>query len=121
MANLGLIETKLNSLPTTLRALFVDVFRGFLKDLRFGHPADMTPSENFGGHFYEATTASVADTEFTVAHEFGRVPYLAFPVLDLNTVGSRIVPLKVTRVADDKRIYLSSSVTSAPIMLFLEG
>ena len=121
MASLGLIESKIQGLPTNIRPVVLEIFRAFLKDLRLGHPEDQEPSENFGGHFYEGTTASVANVEFTIAHGFGRKPYLLLPVLPLDVAGAKLVPLKVERVADTKRIFLSSSVTSAPITVLLEG
>ena len=123
MADLGRVEAELNGLPVTLRPIFFRIFQTILKDLRLGHPTFGTadPSTNFGGGFFHGTTDPVANTEFSVTHGFGRTPYLAVPVLPLDSVGSRLVPLTVTRVADARRIYLSSSVTSAPFSLFVEG
>jgi hypothetical protein len=123
MADLGFVSQELNALPANLRPVFLRIFQAVLKDLRMGHPTgeQPNPSTNFGAGFFDATTPSGADDEFTIAHTFGRTPYLAIPVLPLDAVGSKIVPLTVTRAADDKRIYLSSSETSAPITLFIEG
>jgi hypothetical protein len=123
MADLGLISAEINALPPELRPIFTRIFTAMLTDLRFGHPkgAQPDPLKNFGGGFFQGTTAAMADTEFTIAHGFGRTPYLAWPVLPLDQVGTRLVDLAVTRAADDKRIYLSSSVTDAALTLAIEG
>lgn len=76
---------------------------------------------NVGGHWYETTTHATPGTEFTIAHGFGRTPYLLFPVLPLDIDGAQLVPLTVSRVADEKRIYLTSSVGSANIIVGVEG
>lgn len=123
MADLGFIRSKIAALPAELRPIFTDIFTIVLKDLRLGHPTGSQPDPltNFGGGFFQGTTASIANDEFTIAHGFGRTPYLAWPVLPLDQVGTRTVDLAVTRAADNKRIYLSSSVVSAPITVVVEG
>jgi hypothetical protein len=105
------------------RATMLRIFRAFLKDIRFGHPTGDVPDPtlNMAGGFYHGTTPSTPGTEFTIAHGFGRVPYLAVPVLRLDAVGSSIVPLTVSRVADEKRLYFTSTVASAPVSLAVEG
>ena len=103
------------------------ILTALFKDLRFGHPdADLMAAgrnamENFGGGFMQATTPATPGTEFSIAHNFGRAPYLAIPVLPLDMVGAQLVPLTVSRAADDKRIYLSSTVANAPIVIAVEG
>lgn len=123
MASLSLVESEIAALPQELRPIFKRIFQALLKDLRFGHPTGDVPDPmtNFGGGFFHGTTHAAANTEFSLPHGFGRVPYLLFPVLPLDTVGARIVPLTVTRAADDKRVYLSSSVESAPVTVAIEG
>lgn len=123
MADLGFIEGEIRALPADLRATFTRIFRGFLKDIRFGHPKGEQPDPmlNLGGGFFSATTPAVANTEFVITHGFGRTPYLVIPVLPLDVVGAQMVPLTVTRAADDRRIYLSSSVTNAAITIAVEG
>lgn len=123
MADLGLLTAKINSLPQNLRAPMLEIVTILTKDMRFGHPKQEQPDPalNFGGGFFAGTTAAIADDEFTIAHGFGRVPYLAIPVLPLDTENAEIVPLMVTRAADDKRLYFSSSVQSAPVLLYIEG
>jgi hypothetical protein len=123
MASLSLVEGEIRSLPEALRPGLLRIFRAILPDLRFGHPTGDTsdPSTNFGAGFFAVTTPAVANTEFTIPHGFGRTPYLVVPVLPLDQVNAQIVPLKVTRVADDKRVYLSSSVASATLTVLIEG
>lgn len=121
MAQLGGIESDLGSLPSGIQVALRNIFRGILRQWRFGRPEDGTPSENFAAGFFAVTTDPTPGTEFSIAHNFGRAPYLAINVLDLQTVGYMAVPLEVSRVADARRIYLKSTVASAPIVLFVEA
>lgn len=123
MADLGFIESEIKSLPVELRPTFLRIFRALLKDIRFGHPIGDQPDPmvNMAGGFFHGTTPSTPGEEFSIAHGFGRTPYLALPVLRLDAVGSSVVSLTVARVADDKRIFLTSTVASAPFSLAVEG
>lgn len=123
MADLGYIRSEINSLPAELKPTFVRIFTALLKDLRFGHAKGEQPDPllNFGGGFFHVTTAAVPGDEFTIPHGFGRTPYLAIPCLLLDVVGSSVGPLTVSRVADDKRIYLTSTETSLPVSVIVEG
>lgn len=121
MADFGYITREVASLPKELRPSFLRIFQAILRDLRLGHPADATAATNFGGAFYEFTTPATPGDTFTIAHQFGRAPYLAIPVLPLDTVNATLVPLTVQRAADEKRIYLTSSVASATGIVYLEG
>lgn len=123
MADLGTIEQEINSLPAAIRPTMLRIFRAFMKDMRFGHPKGEQPDPmtNFGGGFFHGTTPSTPGDEFTIAHGFGRTPYLAFPALRLDAVGSSVVPLTVSRVADDRRVYFTSTEADAPVTLIIEG
>lgn len=123
MSDLGFLEREIYSLPAAIRPTMLRILTHLSKNLRFGHPRQVQPDPcvNFGAGFFTGTTPATPGDEFSIAHGFGRVPYLAVPVLALDTVGASIVPLTVTRAADDKRIYLSSSVASAPMVLVVEG
>lgn len=123
MAALGAIESEIKSLPVEMRATMLRIFRSFLKDIRFGHPTGDVPDPlvNMAGGFFHGTTPSTPGVEFSIAHGFGRVPYLAVPILRLDAVGSSIVPLTVSRAADDKRLYFTSTIADAPISLSVEG
>lgn len=121
MADSGNIETMLASLDPDTRRVFKEIFDYLLKNLRLGRAVNGDASENFGAGFFKGTTASTANDEFSIAHTFGRAPYLLIPVLPLDTVNARMVDLKVSRAADSSRVYLKSSVASAPIFVYLEG
>ena len=123
MADLGAIETEIKSLPVELRAPMLRIFRSFLKDIRFGHPLGESPDPmvNMAGGFFHATTPGTPGDTFSIAHGFGRVPYLAVPILRLDAVGSSIVPVTVARAADDKRVYFTSTEASTPISFAIEG
>lgn len=123
MADLGFIETEIKSLPVEMRPTFLRIFRAFLKDIRYGHPTgdQPDPTLNMGGGFFHGTTPATPGDEFTIAHGFGRVPYLAVPILRLDSIGSSVVSLTVSRDADDKRVYFTSTEASTPISVFIEG
>ena len=122
MANFGQIETMLNGLEEPQqKTVFKRVFEYLLANLRFGRADDGEAAVNFGGGFFQGKTDAVANTEFTIAHTFGRAPYLLMPVLPLNVIGAQVVRLKVTKAADSTRIYLSSPDTSATFRVYLEG
>lgn len=110
-------------MPVEQRATMLRIFRAFLKDIRFGHPTgdQPDPTLNMGGGFFHGTTPATPGDQFTIAHGFGRVPYWAMAGLRLDSVGSSIVPLTVARAADDTRIYLTSTIASTPVSLFVEG
>lgn len=123
MADLASLLSKLSGLDAATKKAFTALFTELVPDIRFGHPTGelRDPAKNIGGGFVRGTTSAIANQEFTVAHRFDRVPYLAWPVLPLDQVGSQIPPLTVTRAADDKRLYFSSSETDVPFSLFVEG
>jgi hypothetical protein len=123
MADLGLIQAEINSLPVDVRATMLRIFTTLLTDLRFGHPkgAQPDPMKNFAGGFFHATTPVTPGTEFTLPHGFGRAPYLAQPILLLDAVGSSDGVFTVSRAADDKRIYLTSTVASKAVSFLVEG
>jgi len=121
MATSTIVESQTGGLESGLRRALKAIFDYVLKNLRFGRPGATEPSENFQANFVEGTTHSVAGTEFTVVHGRESAPYLAIPVLDLQTVGSRVVPLEVTKAADARRLYLKSTIASAAFTLYVEG
>lgn len=122
MADQGYVETLLAGLEDIkVRKTLSAVFRYVLKDIRLGRAEDATQSTNMGGGFFAITTPAVANETFTIRHNFGRTPYLLIPVLPLDQVGATIIPLRVERAADDNRVYLSSSETDQPLVVYLEG
>lgn len=121
MASAAYIETLLGSVAGDVKKAMKDVFTYLLRNVRFGRPGDAEPAENFSGHFYLGRTHAVSGTEFVIAHKLERAPYLAIPVLDLQTVGSETIPLQVTRAADSSFIYLASAEEDVPFVLYAEG
>ena len=121
MANASYVKSLFGGIDATLKRALDQAWDHILtKNLRFGRPTHMEASENLRGYFYTATTPAVADTEFTIAHGLGVVPYLLIPVLALDE-GAKLVRLTVTRSADASRVYLSSPDTNAPVTILLEG
>ena len=123
MASSRYVSSLIGGLAAEIKLALTRIFEHVLDHgIVIGRASDQTASVNLAGHFYWVTTPAVADTEFTVAHRFqASAPYLLMQVLPLDAVGSQIVPLKVTRVADTNRVYLSSSTASAPICIYVEG
>lgn len=122
MADFGFTQNMLAAVgDSKLRKILESVFRYVLKDIRFGRGVDGEPAVNMGGGFFDATTPSVANTEFSISHTFGRTPYLLIPVLPLNQVNAKIVRLQVSRAADASRVYLKSPDTDAAVFVYLEG
>lgn len=121
--DLGFIESEIKSLPAELRPTFLRIFRIVAKDVRLGHPKGEQPDPalNMGGGFFHAVTPATPGDEFTIVHGFGRVPYLAVPILRLDAVGSSVVAVTVSRAADDKRLYFTSTEASIPVSFFVEG
>lgn len=121
MATSTLVESLSGGLDAGLRRALKAIFDYVLKNLRFGRPGDQEPTENFQASYVEGTTHNTPGTEFSILHGRGSAPYLVIPVLDVQTVGSQVVPLAVTRAADSKRIYLTSTIADAPVVLYVEG
>lgn len=125
MSDLGYVESEISGLPSAERPIHKRIWQHVLKlsKMRFGHVDADEPqvSQNMGGGLYTGTTPSVANEEFSILHNFDQAPYLIVPVLGLDQVGQQIVPLQVSRAADNRRIYLKSSATDAPFAVYVEG
>lgn len=125
MADLGLVESLITGFPQDQRPVHQRIWQHVLKlsKMRFGRVNSDEPevSQNMGGGLYTGTTPSVANEEFSILHNFDQAPYLIVPVLGLDQVGQKIVPLEVSRAADSRRIYLKSSETDAPFAVYVEG
>lgn len=120
MANPAYVESLVGSLPPEHRLAWKRVMDYVLRNLRFGPVAHQTRTENLQAYYVTATTPATAQQEFSIAHGLSRTPYVLIPVLGLDSVNQQIVPLTVARAADDQRIYLKSSSTSAAIALLVE-
>lgn len=120
MADIGLIESELGGVQPDLKRALVASFRYLLGNLSFGAISEeRTRATNFQAYYLSGTTPAVANTEFSIAHGLGGTPNVLFPVVGLNQVGAQLVPLTISRAADDKRVYLKSSSTSAPITVMV--
>ncbi len=120
MASLSGVEAELNRLPGDIRQPLRNAFTETLKRLRFGRGSGQA-SENFAAGFLTGTTPSTPGDEFSLTHNFGVAPYLLIPVLPLDVVGSRLVPLTVSQAPDARRVYLTSTIAGAPITVYVEG
>jgi len=119
MATTGELEALLGGLDQAIRAVLLRVVRALVPNLRFGPADHQVKSENFQAYYLESTTAA-STAEFSVLHGLGRTPYLAVPVLRLDSTAQQVVPLEVPRVADGQRVYLKSTSTSALFTILVE-
>ena len=119
MAALGQIESLLGALDDTVKRTFVQVFRALVPNLQFGPVSHQTKSLNHQAYYLVSTTATSTGTEFSILHGLGRAPYLAMSVLPLDSTSVESLRLRVTRVADAQRIYLSSPDSTAALFALL--
>ena len=121
MSTPGYVESLLGGLEANAKRALLEVFRYVLPNGRFGPVEHQTKSENFQG-YYVSSTSGASTGEFSIVHGMGRAPYVVLPVLPLDVVGARTIPLTVTRAADGQRLYLKTEAgyTDAPISLYLE-
>jgi len=121
VADKGSVDLYLNTLPVETRGPVGQAIKYVMDNLRFGQPDEGRRATNFQLYLRTSTTASVANTEFSIPHGLAQRPTAIYPVLFLDQVGSQIVPLTVTRAADNNRIYLRSPSTSAVFAVFIEA
>lgn len=121
MASFGFVESLLGGLEATIKRPLLEAFRYVVSNGRFGPAAHQTKSESFQAYYLESTSAD-STSEFSILHGMGRTPYLAVPVLPLDLVGARTIPLEVTRAADAQRVYVKTEAgsTSAPFVMLVE-
>ena len=121
MATVGFVESLLGGVEANLKRVLTEAFRYALPNGRFGPVDHQTKSESFGAYYVVSTTAS--DTgEFSIVHGMGRAPYLAVPILPVNSSGFVLPVVRVTRPADGQRVYLKADAvsTNAIFTLLLE-
>lgn len=122
MADQGYLLSLLAGIPDqNLRRILEDYTRHLVREYRFGEPEDKTKALNFASYYQESTTAG-STGEFSIAHGMATTPRLAIPCVNLNHVGSRTVDVEVSRVADNRRIYLKATAgsTNAPFLFLVE-
>src|SRR5581483_198485 len=93
-----------------------NMFEYVLKNMRLGRPDGR--AENFSATFLSGTTSSVSGCEVVLPHGMERTPYVAIPVLALQTVNCSRPVLTVTRVPDARNIYVSSTETDVPFCVY---
>ena len=121
MADRGYVKQNLGAFEGAQKVGLQTIFDYLLRNWRVGLPGNQKVAENMAWVQIDGVTHATADTEVALVHGLGSSPRVAFPCLDLGTVGAQMVPLKVTRAADASRIYVSSSSTSAAFTLFVES
>lgn len=114
MADIGYVESELGNLPPEYKRGIVAAFRYVLNNFAFS-PTDRGRATNFQLYYKSGTTSPTVNGEFSIAHGLNSAPSVLFQVLPLSEVGTQMVPLQVSRAADDRRVYLRSSSTSAAI------
>ena len=117
MAVKGYVTALLNALTPDVRYPVQKSFDYLLDNWRLGTGAR---AENAQWYQVTSTTATVANTEFSIAHGLGVTPKWLIPVLDVTAVNAQTVPLQVSRAADAQRVYLKSSSTGAVFTAYLE-
>jgi hypothetical protein len=117
MASKGLVDQALNALPSEMRYPLQKAFYYLMDNWRIGTG---TRAENAQLYRYSSTSASVANTEFTITHGLGAAPHNLIPILDVSAKNAQLIPLTVSRAADADRVYLKSASTSAVFNFYLE-
>jgi hypothetical protein len=118
MATKGYLDSLINGLPVEYRYPLRSAFWYLMDNWRLGSGPR---AENAQLYRYTSTSASVANTEWSVAHGLGVAPTNLIPIVDLKSVGSQLIPLTVSRAPDAERIYLKSTSTSAVLCFYLEA
>ena len=122
MARASYVRTLLGPLDTGVKRVLNDIFEYILGDLRVGPPSTTTRrAGNLKWFYFEATTPSSANVEFSLLHGLPQAPYVLIPCLNLRVLNARIVRLTLSRLPDTKRVYLSSPDTNAFVSFWLEA
>jgi hypothetical protein len=122
MASPSYIEALLRgAVPDQERSALKNVFDYLLNNLRFGRPVNQDRCENMQVYFLIGTTPATPNTEFSLVHNLATPPYLAIPVMPLQSVNITNPPLTVTRPADGNRVYFSSPAANASFCVMVEA
>lgn len=111
----GYVGTLLNSLESNVKRVLIPAFDYVQDHWKLGPIEDGKRALNAQIYWFAATTSSAAGTEFSVRHNLGQIPSYLITGAPVNAADVQIVPLTVSRAADDRRVYLKSSSTSASI------
>jgi len=118
VADIAAVKAELASFEGAQKASLQNAFTYTYGNLSIG-ASDRGKAGNFLLYYIDGTTSSNANQEFSIAHGLEGTPSVLIPVMQLNQVGSMLVPLTVSRAADNKRVYLKSSSTSAAITVLV--
>lgn len=119
MADIGYIKADLAAFDGPQKSALTNIFTYVLRNFTLGSVEHQRPATNLQAYYLTGTTPAVAQTEFSMAHGLASAPSVLIPVVGLDQVGAQIVPLQVSRAADNRRIYLKSSSTSASISVLV--
>lgn len=100
-----------NSLDTDIRNIFLCVSGR----VRFGDGNDGQLGENIAGQFQVVSDTGTADTEFSVSHSLGVVPF-GYIVVNINKGG---VVYKSTTSWTSTTVYFKCSAANANTTIFL--
>lgn len=118
MADIGYIKSELAAFKSDEKNALQNILTYVLNNLSWAR-LDGGRATNAQLYYKSVTTSTAANVEFSVPHGLGSTPSYLIPVLPLDEVGAQVVPLTVSRAADDKRVYLKSSSTSAAITILV--
>lgn len=113
----GYVAQLLNGLDANVRVVLNMAFEYVMRENALG---SNTKAENFSWFRIEGVTSSTPNAEFSVEHGMDHIPSKLIPIVPLDTVNASLVPLVVSRAADIRRIYLTSSVAGATFDAYLE-
>lgn len=119
MADIGYIKADLAAFEGAQKSALTNIFSYVLRNFTFGSVEHQRPATNLQAYYLTGTTPAIANTEFSIAHGLASAPSVLLPVLGLDQVGAQLVPLQVSRAADNRRIYLKSPTTSAAIAVLV--
>ncbi len=118
MADIGYLKSELASFEGGQKTGLQNIVTYILNNLSFAR-LDRGRATNAQLYYLSGTTSTAANVEFSIAHGLNAAPSYLIPVLPLNEIGARLVPLQVTQAADAKRVYLASSSTGAAITVMV--
>lgn len=118
MADKGYLKSLLNGISDdATRRILSLAFTETLDNFTTGPVEDMRRAVNGQTYFFQATTPSTGNTEFSIHHGQGQVPLWVRGILPLDAVNAQTVPFTVSRAADEQRLYLKSTSTGATVFV----
>lgn len=120
MADIAYVKSFLGGIDAAIKRAVSAALEYILDNLTIGAVEDGTRADNFQWYFRKLTTPGTANQEFSVTHSLGRKPRLLIPILPLDVQGAKLVPLEVSEIADESRVYLKSSETNATTYVLIE-